>query len=642
MPQSSPYRRPLLARAGAATAVGLACLTVQADYLDDIGYRALAAQLGAALPAGVSIRIDQIEAPTDGGEADPIYRADPGDAAFSGVSFHDQTAGANPAFSGHATAVARLFAGNASMTPGVADVDSYEVNDWIGKVLFNAGAGQQRPVLGTGVLANHSWVGAGTTAADSVEVLQRLDWVIDKSDFVHVVGVTNASNPLLSNAYNVIGVTRSSNGAGGLTATLDSFYVAGRAFPHLVAPLGTPSESTAVVTAATALLLDAAPSNTLPGEVVKALLMAGAAHVTRNSAAANLQAWRGTTTNGLDPRYGAGQLDIAQSYALLTAGEFASVEDGGLQATSSGYDYDAAFGGANGSNSIATYPTGTARVSGHLQATLVWNAQIEDAVGPFAPTLRTVHNLDLQLLDVTSVPSVVVVQSSSTIDNTETVSAETIAGHAYQLRVLNAGAPSERDYAIAWRVEPDRDRDGLFDRYETGGCPAADDADSDDDGLADGVEDANFDGVVDAGETDPCDADTDGDGLQDGTELGVVSAVAAPGSGLLGTDTARFVADADPSTMTSPTDADTDGDGFVDGIEDANRNGAIDAGESDPGSALSQPLTVKAVPLLPPPLLGILALLLGLLGARSLHSRQAPSAACTGDAAAAATTAVPR
>ena len=43
-------------------------------------------------------------------------------------------------------------------------------------------------------------------------------------------------------------------------------------------------------------------------------------------------------------------------------------------------------------------------------------------------------------------------------------------------------------------------------------------ADTDEDGLADGLEDRNGNGRVDHGETDPRSADTDGDGLPDGVE----------------------------------------------------------------------------------------------------------------------------
>ena len=53
-------------------------------------------------------------------------------------------------------------------------------------------------------------------------------------------------------------------------------------------------------------------------------------------------------------------------------------------------------------------------------------------------------------------------------------------------------------------------------------CPDALINDTDVDGLIDGRtmgEDINNNGVVDAGETDPCDPDTDNDGASDGDEV---------------------------------------------------------------------------------------------------------------------------
>jgi len=147
-------------------------------------------------------------------------------------------------------------------------------------------------------------------------------------------------------------------------------------------------------------------------------------------------------------------------------------------------------------------------------------------------------------------------------------------------------------------LAPDTDGDGLLDGTELGlGCAHADshpavcvadadggatttvptDADSDDDGLSDGFEDADHNGTVSAGETDPGAWDTDGDGLSDGTEVGLV-APQGPG-----TAPAAFLADGDGgATTTDPTDADTDGGGVADGDEDADHDGVVDPGETDP------------------------------------------------------------
>ncbi len=117
--------------------------------------------------------------------------------------------------------------------------------------------------------------------------------------------------------------------------------------------------------------------------------------------------------------------------------------------------------------------------------------------------------------------------------------------------------------------------------------PNDESGDRDMDGLPDDEEDANGNGEVDEGETDPDDPDTDDDGLPDGTEV----------NGENPTD--PLVADTDGDGLpdgaedrdgngrvdegeTDPNRADTDGDGLVDGAEDRNGNGEVDEGETDP------------------------------------------------------------
>jgi uncharacterized repeat protein (TIGR01451 family)/fimbrial isopeptide formation D2 family protein len=127
----------------------------------------------------------------------------------------------------------------------------------------------------------------------------------------------------------------------------------------------------------------------------------------------------------------------------------------------------------------------------------------------------------------------------------------------------------------------DSDNDGLPDAVELAIGTNPNDADSDDDGIADGDE-ANYsadndgDGLINA-----LDPDSDNDGIYDGTETGVTSPV---GTAQNGTDTTKgfYVPDADPTTKTSMVNPDTDRGGVRDGAEDANHNGRIDAGETDP------------------------------------------------------------
>jgi len=73
---------------------------------------------------------------------------------------------------------------------------------------------------------------------------------------------------------------------------------------------------------------------------------------------------------------------------------------------------------------------------------------------------------------------------------------------------------------LAKVVEPsDSDGDGLPDALEATTCTDPNNPDTDNDGIQDGVEDANANGVVDAAETDPCNADTDEDEMPDGWEV---------------------------------------------------------------------------------------------------------------------------
>jgi len=141
----------------------------------------------------------------------------------------------------------------------------------------------------------------------------------------------------------------------------------------------------------------------------------------------------------------------------------------------------------------------------------------------------------------------------------------------------------------------DADGDGLPDAAEILAGTDPNDADTDDDGIPDGVEDADRDGIVDPGETDPTVADSDGDGIQDGTESGYTQADVTAD-----TDLSIFVPDLDNTTTTSAVDADSDGDGLFDGEEDANHNGRVDYGENDPAATTvvpaSPPEIVAAIP----------------------------------------------
>jgi hypothetical protein len=136
--------------------------------------------------------------------------------------------------------------------------------------------------------------------------------------------------------------------------------------------------------------------------------------------------------------------------------------------------------------------------------------------------------------------------------------------------------------------EADTDGDGLTDNLEVAiGCPFVNDDDSDDDGLQDGYEDRDRDGVIEIvtigstgtvgnGETDFCDPDTDNDGLLDGEEEALFGQGPRSATTLAGVVTTVPALDDDSDddglsdfeevdvTHTDPLDWDTDNDTLSD------------------------------------------------------------------------------
>lgn len=117
----------------------------------------------------------------------------------------------------------------------------------------------------------------------------------------------------------------------------------------------------------------------------------------------------------------------------------------------------------------------------------------------------------------------------------------------------------------------DSDDDGLSDDCEKGmstGC-CIDPVDGVTDYLAGVMETTDTDGD---GLANYLDADSDNDGLMDGLECAKTAADVTVHSAR-----SRFTPDEDPTTATDPLNEDTDGDGIRDGYEDYNLNGAVDS-----------------------------------------------------------------
>ena len=460
----------------------------RADYFDDIGYTALRADLGASLPVAAGVPVMIVESDKDEDPFVEAYAPNVTHAEFRGkkISVGERGPVVYEPFSSHATNVGRLFFGlRSSVSPGIDRIASYLTGHWYEAAFLRLGELRQ-PKVSMSRVASHAWVGemrldqGGISPANSA-TLRRVDWLVETDELFHVVGFTGRENsPLLADAFNVLSVIETGSDKHRNTLVLDGDYGAGRSRPHLVVPETSPSASTGRAASVAALLVGvghAQPSlsrgetvnrhgtriyNAERSEVIKAVMLAGADRVTDNSSGADIIAYRADEgdrmANGMDRRYGAGQLNVYNSYRILIAGEQHSMEDGVSVEYfgPDGFDYDESFGGLGESNRQATYRFSTGSVGGYLTVSLTWNIDIDGGSAlAFDPT-ATLYDLDLALYDVSHDDPVVVAESRSSRDNSENIHIELVAERDYEIRIRPGGGqpPFEWDYGLAWRFTP--------------------------------------------------------------------------------------------------------------------------------------------------------------------------------------------
>lgn len=461
--------------------------TAAADYKADIGFTQLQSELGGSIPTGAGVTVTQVEA--GGWDATKqvwVYLPDHTISQFNDKNFIPRTEpyNWNDSIFWHATNVGQYFYGTTdSIAPGITSINNYLTGHWLEYGFLNTGYVVQ-PWATSARVANHSWVGSTDNVNIDVEVLKRLDWVINRDEYIQVVGMNNPNNggnqPLLGSSFNAIAVGLSNGTAEHGSYALDSLYTAGRTRPDLVAPAEATSWATPVVGAAAALLVqvghaggttlstDPAEKSTTNrngdtiynaerSEVVKAALMAGASR----TASQLTLGYTVNTNNGLNSIYGAGQLNIYNSYHIIAAGEQNSKEDppGSLGTIGRyGFDYDPYFGGLApspgqpASNRVASYYF-KALNAGEMTASLVWNLEINGGTQDTFDASATFYHLGLYLYDLSDLNNPVA-YADGTADNTENLWWTGLAAdHNYLLQVsaLTAG-DFLWDYGLAWDI----------------------------------------------------------------------------------------------------------------------------------------------------------------------------------------------
>ena len=433
-------------------ALCLSPLLVQAGTLDTIGVTFLRSVDNSLNGSGVSVV--QAEAPVSGNlfEVSPSAVGQPV-SLFTWIS----SAGTNSTFpnsiggdSFHADNVGLAFYAPAGgVAPVVAHVDNYEAS-----FFYNSRVRSQTAI--SSKIANQSFSFGG---ADPVADMDYDNY----SARFGTLFISGAGNSGTVNApascYNGLGVAA----YGGSSATGPT--ADGRSKPDITAPASLTSFSTPLVSGAAAILLQAAnrddggPSTaSRAGDLrtLKALLLNGAEKPAD---------WTHTATAPLDSRYGAGILNVWNSYRQLRGGKQALVSSsnngiGGAHLppnitnnlpTRRGWDFGTVANTPN-SETVNHYLIdlrGADRTF-ILKATLVWIRQQGQPA---------INDLDLFLYDALS--NILITSSHSTVDNVEHLFLTDLPPSRYDLQVLKHGGtgritPSE-SYALAFEFGPPDD-----------------------------------------------------------------------------------------------------------------------------------------------------------------------------------------
>lgn len=424
------------------TCLGFLCLTNWGySYQATVKHTKLVTELnlrGLTVPIGSGVSITQVEAPFSGSGATD-FMPNVANSQFTSKTLSDRTGGGTS--SSHATTVGQNLYGNTtSMAPGITDIDVYEAGDW----LNNKGWATGDPFVETNPLQNHSWVGFSSSNAATA----RMDYAVVREGFLPVTGLYNSDYggqmipsdipEIYGSIYNGIsvGVSDGSHRTG-VTSASDG---PGRIKPEIVAPNSFTSFATPYITAAAAILIESAGTDTdaKQQQVLKATLLAAADKTP-------FPEWDQTTLRPVDDIYGAGQLDVYESYFIQQAGK----QIAGTPIDQRGWNF-----ASLGSSSSHTYklfvPNGF--ILQNLSALITWNRTVTRIkTGRFINyNPNTLANLSFTLAQQ---PSGISQTSNSPVDNIEHIwrdSSNALTAGNYTLTV---STDIGTDYAIAWRSE---------------------------------------------------------------------------------------------------------------------------------------------------------------------------------------------
>ena len=364
-------------------------------YKEDVGYNRLRNEVGAGLANGAGITAIYAEANV-GGVGTNTYYPNTADAEFQGKTFVDASGVSPRNESSHATTVGQLFFGNSSsMSSGVSNIQVYFADDFVFNRQKSLQAGVNPMPIPSLSVMNHSYIASGFTPDRALDANARLDYTVARDRFTSVVALGNggALPQIYGQSYNSIVVGLSN---GGHSQGVTNVGVPGRVKPDVVSPQGTTSFATPIVSSAATMLHQVANdfgmSSARNSEAMKAIIMAGATKDT-------LPIWSNTSTRPLDSVYGAGQLNVYNSFRILEAGETNGVLSVPITNTATnsglrGWDFGASI--TSGIPQYWNFNVSEGQSISEASILLTWNAQYKDANGDFDSNL-SLANMDLKL-----------------------------------------------------------------------------------------------------------------------------------------------------------------------------------------------------------------------------------------------------
>ena len=399
---------------------------------------------------GAGVQVAQAEA------GSPNWQVNPAAVGQSpGLFTYFSSSGSSSSFpnalgseSGHADAVGSFFYGiPGGVATNFAHIDNYEASYFALTVVPTL-----MPIIDS--VVNQSFVFGGTSTSEQQVIDSTYDNYASQYPTLFVSGAGN-SGPVSPPAtcYNGIAV-----GAYGGSSSVGPTPDNARAKPDITAPAAVTSFSTPQVAGAAAVLRQAAlrgdgGNNTNAAadpRTLKALLLNGAVKPAD---------WAAPSPSPLDPRYGAGVLNVFNSYKQLAGGKHTFVLATTIPAGNL-HPPPAATGAVNSlsgwdSNTISSSVINDAvnhyffNVSNSLNsasftatATLVWNRQLNQA---------SINKLALFLYDANT--GSLLTSSTSAVDNVQHIFLPKLPTGRYDLQVVKTGGVSVSNaetYALAF------------------------------------------------------------------------------------------------------------------------------------------------------------------------------------------------